>query len=279
MHHRSSTVDYRTLPPQLGSALRGEVYELRKRVDGRAFPPTVGLRRLSASGVPLPSGAAIVPLTAPPMPTGMPLPPRGSDRPLGLPTATSGGQDWHPAADTSDRDASDRDASGRSGSGSDGGRGGGGWRGGERGGGSTGGTRGSGASGSSGRRRSGGSTDAGANDTAGGAFRIGVGRPGLDHALRVDLLVATLSGMRSRGHLDSPTPIGIMIKRPGALEPTEDDLGWLRAWPIACDIGGCTRGPVWTITRHGWIDLGENSVVELPRHWLRRPPPGHPGTT
>lgn len=102
----------------------------------------------------------------------------------------------------------------------------------------------------------------------------GIEQRELDHALRVDLLVATLGAMRGRGDLPATRPVGIMIARPGALEPTEDDLGWLRAWPVASDIGGCTRGPVWAITRHGWLDVGENRAVELPRHLLRRPPPG-----
>jgi hypothetical protein len=240
MHHRSSTVDYRTLPPRLGSALRGEVYELHRRTDSRALPPTVCLRRLSAAGVPLSAGAAIVPLSVAPIAGGMPIAPGSGDR----------------AATTKAGGGAAAASGGRAGSASGGG-------GRARG-------AGSGRGGTDGR---GGSPD----DPAGGAFRIGTGRAGLDHALRVDLLVATLGGMRSRGLLDSPTPIGIMIKRSGALETTEDDLGWLRAWPIACDIGGCTRGPVWAVTRHGWIDVGENSVVELPRHWLRRPPPGHTG--
>lgn len=225
MHHRSSIVDYRTLPPQLGSALRGEVYELRKRADSRAFPPTVSLRRLSKAGVPLAAGAAIVPLTVAPIARVLPRDAFGCLPTVPTTAAKAGG-----AGD---------DRAGR--------------------------TRGTAGSGRGG----------GPDDTAGGAFRIGAGRAGLDHALRVDLLVATLSGMRARGQLEARTSIGILIRRPGALEPTEDDLGWLRAWPIASDIGGCSRGPVWAVTRHGWIDVGENTAVELPRHWLRRPPPGH----
>lgn len=224
MHHRSSIVDYRTLPPQLGSALRGEVYDLRRRADSRAFPSTVGLRRLSAAGAPLAAGAAVVPLTVPPIASPLPsgtllIPPPSNDRPPEKAGGTGARRDGRARKPARGRDGPD--------------------------------------------------------PPSGGAFRIGVGRAGLDHALRVDLLVATVSGMRARGPLDTRTPIGILIKRPGALEPTEDDLGWLRAWPIASDIAGCTRGPVWAVTRHGWIDVGENTVVELPRHSLRRPPPGH----
>lgn len=85
----------------------------------------------------------------------------------------------------------------------------------------------------------------------------------LDHALRVDLLAAAASGL-------TPGRVGgVFAVRPGGLEVTDDDLGWLRAWRIAAEIAGVVAGPVWAICRHGWVDVGANQVTRPPRHRLR----------
>lgn len=106
-----------------------------------------------------------------------------------------------------------------------------------------------------------------------GSWRTGTasGRdePLLDHALRVDLLLAALASAAETGWAPD-RDAALVVTRPGVLELGEDDLGWLRAWPIACDIAGRGRGPLWALTRHGWLDVAEDTAVVLPRHRLRR---------
>lgn len=104
----------------------------------------------------------------------------------------------------------------------------------------------------------------------------GRGRPVLDHALRVDLLLAALPPAAAPGW-DADRDAALVISRPGVLEPGEDDLGWLRAWPIACDIARRGNGPLWALTRHGWLDVAEDAAVVLPRHRLRRTGGPHTG--
>lgn len=88
-------------------------------------------------------------------------------------------------------------------------------------------------------------------------------RSRLDHALRVDLLAVAAAG------LAPATRVAVFVVRPGSVEVTDDDLGWLRAWRVASDIAAVPAGPVWAIARRGWVDVGANRATLPPRHRLR----------
>lgn len=105
----------------------------------------------------------------------------------------------------------------------------------------------------------------GAPTGAGSADLLAAVRSPLDHALRVDLLVAATAGLRSAPHAAA----AVFVVRPGPVEVTDDDLGWLRAWRVASDIAAVVAGPVWAIGRRGWLDVGANRATLPPRHRLR----------
>lgn len=94
----------------------------------------------------------------------------------------------------------------------------------------------------------------------------------LDHALRVELLLAGIEELLAAGMLAAPDAVALVVIRPGRLEPAEGDLAWWRALVAAAGIADVAMSTVYAVTRRGWLDVADPHPVLVSRR--RRPGSG-----
>jgi hypothetical protein len=87
----------------------------------------------------------------------------------------------------------------------------------------------------------------------------------LDHALRVDLLLA----LRDTAEVGR-APLHLVVTRagPGTLEST--DLAWRSAWCTACGVDEADAGTTVVVTRYGFVDVAAGRVVRTEPRRHRR---------
>jgi hypothetical protein len=87
----------------------------------------------------------------------------------------------------------------------------------------------------------------------------------LDHALRVDLLLALRDTVAAER-----VPLHLVVTRagPGTLEST--DLAWRAAWCTACGVDEAAAGTTAVVTRYGFVDVTADLVVRTEPRRHRR---------